>query len=62
MNPDFNKLSDIGDEIERLEDAGALAQSDFDRLLQEARAAVGTRTEFLEGILMTGIQHGFVRT
>lgn len=59
--PDFDKLQEINDEFEQLADDGKLTQQEFDRLLEDARKAVGKHTEFLEGLLMRGTEHGFVK-
>jgi hypothetical protein len=58
--PDFDRLTEVNDELEGLRDAGKLTQAEFDRLLAEAEKAVGESTEFLEGILMRGRALGFV--
>ena len=58
---DFDKLTAVNDEFRELEDNGELTQKEFDRLLKEAKKAVGDDTEFLEGILMRGFALGFVK-
>lgn len=58
--PDFDRLTAVNDELERLLDGGKLTKKEFERLLEDAKAAVGTSTEFLEGILMRGVELGFV--
>lgn len=61
MSPDFNRLQAVNEELEQLEERGVLTKTDFDRLFEEARGAVGAHEEFLEGILMTGDRLGFVK-
>lgn len=60
--PDFDKLTAVNDEFEALLDAGTLTKKEYDRLYAEAEKAVGDSTEFLEGIRMRGIEHGFVKS
>ncbi len=59
--PDFDKLSTIGAELDQLADGGRLTRADFERLFEEAKKAVGKHTQFLEGVLMTGLEFGFVK-
>lgn len=60
-DPDFDKLTAVNDELEQLRADDKLTKDEFDRLLKEATEAVGDRTEFLEGILMRGVELGFVK-
>lgn len=58
--PDFNKLNAATRELERLADAGKLTREDYTRLSSAASDAVGENTQLLEGVIMTGMEHGFV--
>jgi hypothetical protein len=58
--PDFDALIAVGRELERLADAGELTKDEYVRLYNIARKTVGGRTEYLEGILMRGLEHGFI--
>lgn len=58
--PDWDRLTAINDELEALVDAGKATQAEYDRLLAEADKAVGEHSQFLEGILMRGMELGFV--
>ena len=60
MTPDFETLKKISAELDDLEQRRALTKPDFERLLADARAAVNGRTEYLESVLMTGLDHGFI--
>ena len=59
--PDFDALQAINAELEKLDDEGHLSRNEYEKLLTRAKEAVGQRTEFLEGILMQGMRHGFVK-
>lgn len=59
--PDFEKLKAANDELEQLVDDGKLTKVEFARLLADAEKAVGDREEFLEGIIMRGVELGFVK-
>lgn len=54
LQPDLDRLSEVNAELERLKTKGSLDQPTYERLLGQAREAVGHRTDFLEGILMYG--------
>jgi hypothetical protein len=58
--PDWKMLQEAGRELDRLTDAGALTKAEYDRLLAKSTEAVGEHTQFLEGILMRGVELGFV--
>lgn len=58
--PDFDALTRANDELDRLLAAGALTKAAWARVLADAERAVGERTEFLEGILMRGVELGMV--
>ncbi len=48
-DPDWNKIREIGREASQLrEAAGALTPGDYERLLTEAKTAVGDHPELLE--------------
>ena len=59
--PDFDALQAVNADLRKLADDGELTQASFDALLKQAEEAVGEHTEFLEGILMRGAEHGFVK-
>lgn len=59
-DPDFDKLTELNDELRRLEADGTLTKEDYERLFGEAKKAVGDHEEFLEGFIMRGIELGFV--
>lgn len=59
--PDFDKLKAINDELEQLVADDKLTKVEFARLLADAEKAVGASEEFLEGILMRGVELGFVK-
>ena len=61
MPPDFDRLTAVNDEFERLAGAGELTKAEFERLLADAEDAVGEHTEFLEGLLMRGAELGLVK-
>lgn len=58
--PDFDALQAVNAELRKLADDGELTQASFDALLKRAEDAVGDHSEFLEGFLMRGAEHGFV--
>jgi hypothetical protein len=58
--PDFDALRAANEELERLVSDGALTRATFARVLADARRAVGEQTEFLEGILMRGVELGML--
>lgn len=58
--PDFDRLRRVNVELRALAAAKTLSRDDFERLLVEAKEAVGARTEYLEGFLMRGAMLGFV--
>jgi hypothetical protein len=60
MAPDFDRLQAVNRELRALEDAGGVSRADWDRLYAEAKQAVAGRTQFLEGIIMRGLELGFV--
>ena len=62
MTPDWKKLRAANQELERLKQHGLATHAEWDRILGEAKAAVGDHTEYLEGILMTGAELGFVKS
>ena len=60
MTPDFKRLAAVNAELRKLLAQGRLTKAEYDRLLREAEECVGEHTQFLEGILMRGVELGFV--
>lgn len=58
--PDFAKLLSVTTELTRLVEAKAISKIEFDRLLDEAKTAVGEQTQYLESILIRGIELGYL--
>lgn len=58
--PDFAALRAASTEAIDLAREGKLTREDFDRLFERAHAAVGSQSQLLEGMLMLGLEHGFV--
>ncbi len=58
--PDFEKLNAATRELERLADAGTLTRQEYARLSSDAAKAAGPHTQLLEGVVMTGMEHGFI--
>lgn len=58
--PDWDALQAANDELRELREAGKLTKKEYERLLKDATDAVGEHEEFLEGILMRGMELGFV--
>jgi len=59
-DPDFETLKAVSRELRALADAGTLTEAEYTRLFADAEQAAGEHTEFLEGIIMRGLEHGFV--
>jgi hypothetical protein len=60
-DPDWDKLREIHAKLEELADAGRLTKDEFQSLLDDAEKAVGEHEEFLESILMRGMELGFIK-
>lgn len=58
--PDFAKLLSLTEELARLVDEKAISKLEFNRLLDEAKTAVGEQTQYLESILIRGIELGYL--
>lgn len=56
----FENFNAVNRELNALRDSNSLTKSDYDRLLAQARAAVGKYTPALESILMQGVELGFI--
>lgn len=57
--PDFDKLTEVNDELDELADTDKLTKDEFARLYKAAKDAVGDYPELLEGFLMRGREYGF---
>ncbi len=61
VQPDYDRLREIGAEVERLERNGAMTPIRYARAMEEARIAVGPNgARFVERILSTGLERSFV--
>lgn len=54
--PDLAKLQSVSKELARLIESNTVSKLEFTRLLDEANDAVGEQTQYLESILIRGLE------